>query len=82
MANLVARVKNLLLSPNAEWDAIGLEAAEPRKLILGYVIPLSALPALATVFGLSVLGVDVEGETIRAPWMWMLAVKWAAQRKA
>ena len=73
MANLVARVKNLLLSPNTEWDAIGLEAAEPRKLIVGYVIPLAALPALATVFGLSVLGVEVEGETVRAPWMWMLA---------
>ena len=73
MANLVARVKNLLLSPHAEWDVIGLEAADPRKLIVGYVIPLAALPAVATVFGLSVLGVEVEGETIRAPWIWMLA---------
>ena len=73
MANLVARVKNLLLSPHAEWDVIGLEAADPSKLIVGYVIPLAALPAVATVFGLSVLGVEVEGETIRAPWIWMLA---------
>lgn len=71
MTNPVARVKNLLLSPSAEWDVIAQEAIRPRALILGYVIPLSALPAAATVFGLSVLGVDVAGETVRAPWMWM-----------
>ncbi|MEP7211217.1 MAG: Yip1 family protein [Alphaproteobacteria bacterium] len=73
MANLVARVKNLLLSPNSEWDVIDREAIRSRNLVLGYVIPLAALPAAATVFGLSVLGVDVAGETVRAPWIWMLA---------
>lgn len=73
MANLVARVKNLLLSPNSEWEAIDQEAVRSRSLIIGYVVPLVALPAAATVFGLSVLGVQVNGETIRAPWTWMLA---------
>ena len=73
MANLIARVKNLLLSPNTEWDVIDQEAIAPRKLLAGYVVPLAALPALATVFGLSVLGVRVAGETVRAPWVWMLA---------
>ncbi|MBI1361988.1 MAG: DUF1282 domain-containing protein [Alphaproteobacteria bacterium] len=73
MANLIARVKNLLLSPNTEWDVIDQEVIAPRKLLVGYVVPLAALPALATVFGLSVLGVKVAGETVRAPWMWMLA---------
>jgi hypothetical protein len=73
MANLVARVKNLLLSPNAEWDVIDQETVTPRRLLVAYVIPLAAMPAIATVFGLAVLGVDVAGDRIRAPWLWMLA---------
>jgi len=67
MASLIARVKNLLLSPRTEWDVIGLEEAEPRKVVLGYVAPLVAIPAAAMVIGLSVLGVEVAGERYRAP---------------
>jgi hypothetical protein len=67
MASLIARVKNLLLSPKTEWDVIGLEQAEPRKVVLGYVAPLAAMPAAAMAIGLSVLGVEVAGERYRAP---------------
>lgn len=67
MFALIARVKNLLLSPGAEWDAIDLEESGPRKLALGYVAPLLLIPTAAIVIGLSVLGVQVGGEWYRAP---------------
>jgi hypothetical protein len=56
MAALIARVKNLLLSPRTEWDVIDDEETAPRKLVLTYVAPLAAIPTIAFVVGLSVLG--------------------------
>jgi len=42
-AGLVDRVKNILLTPQAEWDKIAAEPADLNKLYLGYVLPLAAL---------------------------------------
>ncbi|MFT3725287.1 MAG: Yip1 family protein [Hyphomonadaceae bacterium] len=67
MFALIARVKNLLLSPGTEWDVIDREEGGPRKLTIGYVVPLVAIPAVAIVVGLSVLGVQVAGRQHRAP---------------
>ena len=71
MKVLVARVKNLLLSPKTEWDVIDREVTAPRRLALRYVAPLVAIPTLATVVGLSVVGVQVGGEQYRAPLLWV-----------
>ena len=67
MLALIRRVWNLLLSPSAEWDVIDREAVELRRLTLGYVIPLTAIPTFATIIGLSVLGVEAGGVFHRAP---------------
>jgi hypothetical protein len=67
MFALIARVKNLLLSPGTEWDVIDKEESAPRQLLLGYVVPLAAIPTIAIVIGLSVLGVQVGGQWHRAP---------------
>lgn len=67
MLALIARVKNLLLSPGTEWEVIDREEIEPRRLALRYVAPLAAIPALSIVLGLSVVGVQVQGDWHRAP---------------
>ena len=67
MKAFIARVSNLLLSPQTEWDVIDKEEAEPKKLVLRYVAPLAAIPAIAIVVGLSVVGVEVNGNHYRAP---------------
>lgn len=69
MQALVARVRNLLLNPRAEWDAIGVEPVEPGKLLVRYVAPLAAIPTVGTFLGLAVIGVNVAGEQHRAPWL-------------
>ena len=58
MKALVARVKDLLLSPKTEWDVIGQEDVTPRRLVLGYVLPMLAIPTFATIVGLSVIGIQ------------------------
>lgn len=67
MFALIARVRNLLLSPGTEWDVIDQEATSPGRLAVRYVMPLAIIPTVAIVIGLSVLGVQVGGQWHRAP---------------
>jgi Yip1-like protein len=67
MKALIARVKNLLLSPGSEWDVIDTETDGPRRLALGYVTPLATLPVIATIIGLAIVGVEIGGAFYRAP---------------
>ncbi len=67
MLALLARVKNLLLQPATEWDAIDLEEVEPRRLALRYVAPLAVIPTAAIIVALAVVGVQAGGEWVRAP---------------
>ena len=67
MLALIARVKNLLLTPGPEWEAIDREEADPRRLSLRYVAPLAAIPAIAIIIALAVVGVQAGGDWHRAP---------------
>ncbi len=63
--DLIGRVKRLLMSPKTEWDAIDGEAVDTQKLILGYVAPLAAIPAIAGLIGGVVFGYSVLGQTYK-----------------
>jgi hypothetical protein len=67
MLALIARVKNLLLQPATEWDAIDREEVEPQRLALRYVAPLAVIPTVAIIVALAVVGVQAGGEWVRAP---------------
>ena len=54
---LVDRIRNILLTPQAEWDRISGEPADVSKLYMGYVLPLAALSALCAFVGMSVFGI-------------------------
>jgi hypothetical protein len=49
--NIVERAKNILLSPRAEWARISTESTGLGPLLMGYVLPLAAIGALASVIG-------------------------------
>lgn len=57
--NLVDRVKKILLTPKTEWDVIAGEATPTQQLIVGYVLPLAAVAAVAAFIGQVVIGVSV-----------------------
>lgn len=67
MLALIARVKNLLLTPGPEWEAIDREDTHPHHLTIRYVAPLAAIPAIAIVIALAVVGVQAGGGWYRAP---------------
>ncbi len=58
---LIARVKNILLSPATEWPVIAAESTSASAIYLGYVAPLVAIGVIATFIGHSVVGVAFLG---------------------
>jgi hypothetical protein len=56
--SFLSRAKNILTSPVSEWRVISKEAATPRSLLLGYVIPMALIPAIACFIGYSLVGID------------------------
>ncbi len=56
---LIARVKNILLTPAKEWLAIDAEASSSRAIYLQYVAPLAAIGAIAGFIGRSLIGVTI-----------------------
>jgi hypothetical protein len=49
--NIVERAKRIILSPKTEWDVIEGEATPTQQLLVGYVLPLSAVAAIASFIG-------------------------------
>jgi hypothetical protein len=49
--NLVDRAKNIILTPKTEWPVIAGETPNIQQIIVGYVIPLALIPAVATILG-------------------------------
>ncbi|HEV7703990.1 MAG TPA: Yip1 family protein [Gemmatimonadaceae bacterium] len=56
---LVDRVKNILLSPRAEWAVIDAEPATVASLYTGYILPLAAIPVVCSAIGNSLIGVSI-----------------------
>lgn len=47
--NIIDRVKNILLTPKTEWQAINGETATPQSLLMGYVLPLAVIASLGSL---------------------------------
>jgi hypothetical protein len=55
---LTERVKNILVQPNQEWRVIEKEAASVSDLYTSYIMPLAAIGPVASIIGLSVVGIS------------------------
>ena len=67
--NLVERAKNILIQPKSEWSAIAAEPTSAPELYKGYIMPLAAIGPLASIIGMSLVGISLPfmGGTYRAP---------------
>jgi hypothetical protein len=54
--NIIERVKNIILQPKQEWENIVDEIADVRSLSFNYVLPLTLIPAVATILGWGLIG--------------------------
>lgn len=67
--NIVARVKEILLSPKSAWPVIETEETDLATLYTQYIMILAAIQAVAGFIGMSLIGVGAMGMTIRVPIM-------------
>lgn len=51
VANLQTRVVNILKDPKSEWPVIAAESTDIGRLYREYIIPLSAIPVVASFIG-------------------------------
>jgi hypothetical protein len=54
--NTFQRAKNIIVSPNKEWDAIALEQPNTSQIIVNYVLLLAGLAAIAAFIGYGFIG--------------------------
>ena len=47
--NIIERAKNILLTPAQEWEVIAKETTTLSELLNMYVVPLAAIPAVASL---------------------------------
>jgi hypothetical protein len=67
-ARILTRVKNILLTPKAEWPVIAAEPTPMVQLCVGYVAPVTAWAALVSLVHLSLIGTRLPfGTLVRAP---------------
>jgi hypothetical protein len=65
---LLARIKNIVLTPKSEWPVIAPEPTTVSQLYVGYVMPLAVLAALLGFVRMSVLGYNTAfGAGFRMP---------------
>jgi hypothetical protein len=70
MPPLLARIKNIMLEPRAEWPLIATEQGGALRLLLGYVAVLAAIPAIAGFIGSTFVGTSVSIGTFHDP-IWL-----------
>ena len=62
---LVSRAKGMIMQPRAEWQQVATETTEPAKVLTGYVIPLVAIGAIASLIGMQIFGINAIIMTIK-----------------
>jgi hypothetical protein len=64
---LIARVKNILLTPKTEWPVVAAEQDTVQGLFTNYIMILAAIPAVIQLLRLSVIGTTIPfvGGTFR-----------------
>ena len=70
MKEIFERAKQIILKPKETWQAIKDEPGTVQELFINYAAPLALIPALATLIGISLVGVKLPtGQLARAPFM-------------
>lgn len=67
--NVIARAKEILLTPKPAWSVIATEETNTATLYTQYIMILAAIPAVAGFIGMSLFGVSGPGVTLRVPLM-------------
>jgi len=74
MKAILERARDIILKPKGTWRIIKDETSSVQEIFINYAAPLALIPAVATIIGLSIVGIRVPaGHIARAPFMESLA---------
>jgi hypothetical protein len=65
--NLVERIKGIIVSPKQEWEVIAGETTPIVDIYKSYIIILAAIGPVASLIGMSVIGINFGFGTWRVP---------------
>jgi len=74
MKEILNRAKQIIINPRGTWQIIKGETGSIQELFINYAAPLALIPTIASLIGLSVVGIRMPaGHIARAPFMESLA---------
>lgn len=74
METILGRARRIILKPKETWEKVKGEAVTVQELMINFAAPLALIPAVANLFGLSVVGIRMPpGHLARAPFAEALA---------
>ncbi|MCC5977397.1 MAG: YIP1 family protein [Salinarimonas sp.] len=59
--HLITRAAAIIARPREEWPRIAQEEPNIAAIYLAYVLPLAAIPAVASALGASLVGIELPG---------------------
>ena len=65
--NIIQRVKEILLTPKQTWPVIEAEPSDLPTVYTQYIMILAVIPAVAGFIGMSLIGVNAFGFSVRIP---------------
>ncbi len=65
--DLIGRAKGILLQPKQEWETISGESSSISDIYKGYAVILAAIGPVASVIGMSIIGMGSLGFSFRVP---------------
>jgi hypothetical protein len=67
-SGLIARIKNMLLTPKTEWPVVERETTSIGQLYVSFVTPVAAFAAIVSFLHVSVVGIHIPfGGVLREP---------------
>ena len=62
--DIITRAKNMITTPKTEWDVVAAEQPVVNSIIMGYVLPLTLIGAVAAFIGYGFIGFGLLGAGI------------------
>jgi len=69
MRKILERAKEIIINPKGTWTKIKHEPTNIKNLYINYAAPLALIPAVASLIGMTLIGLRLPHGVVRAPFI-------------
>lgn len=69
MIKIFERAKDIIINPRGAWPKIKHEPTDIKDLFINYAAPLALIPAVASLIGMTLIGLRLPHGVVRAPFL-------------